>query len=198
MKTTPACITALADNEIFVFGSNLAGRHGAGAALTAWRCFGAIPGKGSGIQGRSYAIPTKNRSLRRLTPGEIAPFVNRFLRFATSHPEKEFLVTAVGCGLAGWGPEDIAPLFANPPANIALPAAWWAVLRRLPRCEGYRRHGGAFTLGPVRWAQCINSATMRLRIQQPSGSTVELPACPVCLQECRENKLTILDILPVL
>lgn len=114
-------ITHLSENEVFVFGSNRAGRHGRGAALTALRKFGAKRGQGIGLMGQSYGIPTKGRKLEVLTLEEIRVQVQRFLRFATSNPELRFLVTAIGCGLAGYNPKQIAPMFRNAPSNVVLP-----------------------------------------------------------------------------
>lgn len=114
--------------EIFVFGSNLAGRHGKGAALDAVRHYGAIYGQGVGLQGRSYAIPTKGRTLARLPLGAIRYYVTEFLIFAVEHPELEFHVTAVGCGLAGYKPEQIAPMFTPRPHNVLLPTAFLEAL----------------------------------------------------------------------
>ena len=102
---------------VFVFGSNLAGRHGKGAALAARDLFAASPGTGEGATGRAYAIPTKDARLRTLSVPDILPAVRRFLRHAAGHPELEFLVTPIGCGLAGYDPSWIAPLFAGVPAH---------------------------------------------------------------------------------
>ena len=98
-------------NEILVFGSNLLGRHGAGAALTAVRKFGAINGKGIGIQGNSYGIPTKGKNIEVLSIKEITKHVNTFISYAKKNKDKIFLITEIGCGLAGYSPKDIAPLF---------------------------------------------------------------------------------------
>lgn len=106
---------------IFVFGSNLAGRHGRGAALHAAIHYGAIAGKGEGLHGRSYALPTKYGNLDVIPLGKISQNVMKFLDFADAHPELTFYVTAVGCGLAGYSPEQIAPMFRHPPKNVFLP-----------------------------------------------------------------------------
>lgn len=108
--------------SIFVFGSNLAGRHGAGAALAARQQHGAIYGRGIGRQGNSYAIPTKDAALRPLTLDEIRPHVETFLAYARQHPELTFRITPVGCGLAGNKPRHIAPMFRDAPLNCRLPA----------------------------------------------------------------------------
>lgn len=110
--------------DIFVFGSNLAGRHGAGAALFARQHHGAVYGIGKGPQGSSYAIPTKDGSLNTLCLKQIAAYVGEFLIYARSRPELSFYVTRVGCGLAGYSDADISPLFAGAPENCKLPDGW--------------------------------------------------------------------------
>lgn len=120
MKT----ITELKDNEVFVFGSNLSGIHGRGAAKTAYTFFGAKWKQASGLQGKSYAIPTKNKEITApLTIEEIKPFVDEFVSFAKSNPQLTFLVTKVGCGLAEYRPIQIAPLFKKciNLSNVVLP-----------------------------------------------------------------------------
>ena len=123
---TPERITELKPNEIFVFGSNLAGSHGGGAARFAYDRFGAIWGQGVGLQGQSYAIPTMHGG-----PAEIQPYVSCFIAYARCHPELRFLVTRIGCGIAGYADADIAPLFreAMEVENILLPASFWEVLQ---------------------------------------------------------------------
>ena len=127
MKTriTPEHISTLGNNEIFVFGSNLAGMHGGGAALVALKQFGAKLGQGVGLQGQSYAIPTMQGG-----PETIAPYVDEFIAFAREHPDLRFLVTRIGCGIAGFEPEDIAPLFlaAKDVENISLPRDFWDLI----------------------------------------------------------------------
>ena len=115
---TPDWITELKDNEIFVFGSNLAGAHGGGAARLACQRFGAVWGQGVGLQGQSYAIPTMKGGVET-----IKPYVDDFIEFARMHPELRFLVTRIGCGIAGFKPEEIAPLFAEAleMENVILP-----------------------------------------------------------------------------
>lgn len=110
--------------EVFVFGSNLAGRHGKGSAREALLNWGAVYGKGEGFHGRSYAIPTKDQSIRTLPIEEIGMYVRHFLLFATDHPEMTFHVVKVGCGLAGYTEREMAPLFANAPPNCRLPEGW--------------------------------------------------------------------------
>jgi hypothetical protein len=104
-NTSPKWIRSLAENEIFVFGSNLQGFHGGGAAELAME-WGAVWGQGVGLQGQTYAIPTMFK-----TAEEMKPYIDDFLAFAKSRPELKFLVTEIGCGIAGFTPQEIAPLF---------------------------------------------------------------------------------------
>lgn len=122
---TPERITELKPNEIFVFGSNLGGWHGGGAARIALDKFGAVWGQGTGLQGRSYAIPTMQGGA-----ATIKPYVDEFIVFARQHPEHKFLVTRVGCGIAGFRAEEIAPLFkeAVELENVVLPEDFVEVL----------------------------------------------------------------------
>ena len=115
---TPERILELKPNEIFVFGSNLGGAHVGGAAWIAYQCFGAIMGQGVGLQGQSYAIPTMQGGVET-----IKPYVDDFIAFAKAHPEMKFLVTKIGCGIAGFTVDEIAPLFyhAIDCENIILP-----------------------------------------------------------------------------
>ena len=124
-RITPEHITSLKSNEIFVFGSNLAGAHAGGAAYLANQRFGAVMGQGVGLQGQSYAIPTMQGG-----PDTILPYVEEFIRFADMHPEMTFLVTRIGCGIAGFTPAEIAPLFAGAieVENIHLPMDFWKEL----------------------------------------------------------------------
>ena len=124
-RVTPWDIRHLDGGEIFVFGSNLAGMHGGGAARAAVRHFGAIMGQGVGLQGRSYAIPTMQGGVET-----IRPYVDEFITFAKEHKELTFLVTRIGCGIAGFTPAEIAPLFkdAVDVENIWLPDDFWNVL----------------------------------------------------------------------
>jgi hypothetical protein len=114
---------------IFVFGANLAGRHGAGAAKEAARSWGAQRGVGNGRQGQAYAIPTKDARLYVLPIPQIAKLVAQFKGYAKQHPELHFLVTEIGCGLAGYTAEEIAPLFGSCPSNCELPETFQQVLR---------------------------------------------------------------------
>ena len=118
---TPDYITELRADEVFVFGSNLAGMHGGGAARVAVQRFGAVMGQGVGLQGQSYAIPTMQGGVET-----IKPYVDEFIEFAKVHPELFFYVTRIGCGIAGFRDEEIAPLFAEAVGveNICLPESF--------------------------------------------------------------------------
>lgn len=117
---------------VFVFGSNLAGRHGKGAALWALQNRGAIYGQGFGRQGNAYAIPTKGIKLETLSLERIRYYVNLFLDVARDTPRTLYQLTPIGCGLAGYKPEDIAPMFEDAPPNVLLP----------PEFEAVFSHGG--------------------------------------------------------
>jgi hypothetical protein len=117
----------MAEEVIFVFGSNLSGRHGKGAALTAAREYGAERGVGRGRTGNAYAIPTKDHDIRTLPLKAIKKYVDEFLLYARRHPELTFKVTAIGTGLAGYKHEEIAPMFRGTPSNCYLPPEWFFV-----------------------------------------------------------------------
>jgi len=123
---TPEFITQLKADEVFVFGSNLAGMHGAGAAYIAFKQFGAVMGCGVGLRGQSYAIPTMQGGVET-----IKPYVDDFISFAKEHPELFFYVTRIGCGIAGFRDKEIAPLFkeALELENICLPETFAKVLK---------------------------------------------------------------------
>ena len=129
---TPDFIRTLDEDEVFVFGSNLSGMHGGGAAATAHRCFGAVWGQGVGLQGQSYAIPTMQGGTET-----IKPYVDEFIEFAKSRPELRFLVTKIGCGIAGFREEDIAPLFREAVgiANIILPKDFVEIIKKVNEDE---------------------------------------------------------------
>lgn len=110
---------------IFVFGSNEAGRHGAGAALAAAEYHGAIEGQGEGPMGNSYAIPTKSFNWKySLTLNEVKFHVDQFLGYARANPQLKFQVTCIGCGLAGFRDDQIAPLFVSAPSNCLFDEEW--------------------------------------------------------------------------
>ena len=123
---TPEQISELKADEVFVFGSNLEGMHGGGAAYYAWKHFGALMGCGVGLRGQSYAIPTMQGGVET-----IKPYVDDFISFASQHPELFFYVTRIGCGIAGFREKDIAPLFAGAVGleNVCLPEGFVKVLK---------------------------------------------------------------------
>ena len=122
---TSGRISELKENEIFIFGSNLAGAHGGGAAWLAYKRFGAVWGEGVGLHGQTYAIPTMQGGVET-----IKPYVDEFIRFAKENARYRFLVTRIGCGIAGFRDEEIAPLFkvAIDVENIILPKEFVACL----------------------------------------------------------------------
>lgn len=127
MKTNEfGYIVGLDENEIFVFGSNLAGIHGGGAARLAFDKFRARWGKGIGLYGKSYAIPTKDRNIQTLSLDKIEPQVDKFIKFAKEHKELTFYVTEIGCGLAGLKIKEMAPMFLKHeiPDNVKLPESF--------------------------------------------------------------------------
>lgn len=115
---------------IFVFGSNLAGRHGKGAAKAARIEYGAVYGVAVGRTGMAYAIPTKDAKLKPLSLHDIGRYVHDFKKYARHYPELKFNVTRIGCGLAGYTDKDIAPLFIDAPYNCQLPPTWRTLIRR--------------------------------------------------------------------
>lgn len=126
-QITPEFTTRLAADEVFVFGSNLAGMHGGGAARMAYEHFGAEWGVGVGPTGQCYAIPTMQGGI-----DTIRPYVDEFIVYAKQHSDKRFLVTRIGCGIAGFTDDEIAPLFREALAipNIALPQLWHSILAK--------------------------------------------------------------------
>lgn len=124
-QVTPEFITHLEENEVFVFGSNLAGMHGGGAARMAYDVFGAEWGVGVGPTGQCYAIPTMQGGIET-----IRPYADEFISYAKQHPQKRFLVTRIGCGIAGFTDEEMAPLFreAAQEQNITLPQEWRQII----------------------------------------------------------------------
>jgi len=111
MKVTPINITDLKPNEIFVFGSNEGGKHFGGAARLAYSKFGAIMGQGRGLQGQSYAVPTLTTDFEMVSLNSLKSDISTLLDFAKGNKDKHFLITAIGCGIAGFTSEEIAPLF---------------------------------------------------------------------------------------
>ena len=112
------------NGEVFVFGSNKSGIHGAGAALHAAKNFGALPGLAFGMVNESFAIPTKDREIRTMKLNEIKKYVNLFIEFANKRPHINFYITRVGCGLAGYKDSDIAPMFKGIGDNCSVAYEW--------------------------------------------------------------------------
>jgi len=136
-KFTPKNIISLKDNEVFVFGSNLAGMHGAGAAKTALQ-WGAQMKKGIGHFGQTYALPTKDKNIKTLSLNEIKVYVDQFIQYVKENQYKHFLLTEIGCGLAGLTYEQVAPLFVNilTCSNISIPEPFWDIIK--PVIKGYK------------------------------------------------------------
>lgn len=181
---TPENINSLKPNEIFVFGSNLAGHHGGGATRVALQKFGAIMGKGVGLQGQSYAIPTMQGGVET-----IKPYVDEFINFAKTHPELKFYVTRIGCGIAGFKDEEIAPLFqeASEVANIILPKSFADIIEpKFPfdiasfedaitgPCPG-----SSYSTGTRMWPATLTSLPNSTEIAISSGPDSLLTAHPV-------------------
>lgn len=122
MEITPDVVVALKPEEVFVFGSNAEGLHGGGAARIAHERFGAVWGNGHGHHGQSYAIDTMSGL------STLADEARAFVRYAAEHPELRFLLTPVGCGIAGYTPEQVAPLFDGVPDNVSVPASFLTYL----------------------------------------------------------------------
>lgn len=130
MRVTPKKISTLKENEVYVFGSNQSGIHGKGSAKIAADRFGAKVGVGFGLEGQSFAIPTKDKKIKTLELIQIKYFVDKFIEFAKRKPDLIFYVVEIGCMNAGYEPDDIAPLFneVKEIENIYLPETFWNVL----------------------------------------------------------------------
>ena len=154
-RITPSQVNILADGEIFVFGSNFQGRHMGGAARVAQEKYGAVWGIGEGLQGQSYAIPTME-GLENL-----APAVQRFTSFAKQHQELKFFVTAIGCGIAGYQAEEIAPMFLDAAylPNVFLPLSFWKIIMHIPGAEESVRSFAQSVLDVCRYAHRNNPPT---------------------------------------
>lgn len=118
VRTTPSKVETLPPNGVFVFGSNREGNHASGAAHDALIRFGAVMGVGEGLWGHSYALPTMSGL------ADLKLTAERFIEFARAHPELEFWLTKVGCGIAGNTEDDVKPLFADTPDNVIKPPGW--------------------------------------------------------------------------
>ena len=143
VKVTPENITKLKGKEIFVFGSNLAGMHGGGAAKFAQEKFGAISGQGIGLFGKSYALPTKDENIETMPIDQIAKHVNDLREYTITWKSLHFMITAVGCGLAGYEPKDIAPLFKDflELDNVSLPQSFLDILSVEETIPGFKGFG---------------------------------------------------------
>jgi hypothetical protein len=148
--TTPKKITSLKENWIFVFGSNLNGNHVGGAAKQALDIFGATEGQGEGLQGQSYALPTLDKKMKQFTDYELRGYVENLYKCAKENPTKKFLVTKVGCGIAGYSEETMKKVFKDvldKPKNIILPAGW-SVIRGYKAFEkGLKCRGFQYEMG---------------------------------------------------
>lgn len=129
-RITPNQINELEPNQVFVFGSNTKGYHGGGAAYFAHKNFGAEWGIAEGVSGKTYAIPTCDTRIKKIDIEELSLSIDRFVGYACGNPEYIFLVTPIGCGIAGFTPDEIAPLFllAKHVENIHLPESFWEIL----------------------------------------------------------------------
>lgn len=167
---TPNRITELSSSEVFVFGSNLQGYHGGGAARTAMDKFGAEWGVGVGPTGRCYAIPTMQGGVET-----IKPYVDEFLEYAKEHPDTRFLVTRIGCGIAGFDDMDIAPLFEEAVSipNIALPKTWWNIIGR--ECGVWRTSPSHSKFPKVWTLKNLNEYTALHKYEIGAGIKTSLP-----------------------
>lgn len=162
---------------VFVFGSNLAGRHGAGSAKAAREQHGAEPGVGEGCTGNAYAIPTKDEQLRVLPLEHIAFCVATFLRHAERHPDTTFTVVKIGCGLAGYEEADIAPMFAHAPANCELPEGWRPVDPLTAEATLFNHHHAAWCqLAAARILVRLQSESPEQATRREAGLSYELAA----------------------
>lgn len=128
---TEAIVTRLPDDQVFVFGSNLAGLHRGGAARTAKDHFGALQGVGRGWSGQSFAIPTLNEHFQPMPLSQIEYYLQDFKLYTKNHPKQTYFITAIGCGGAGYQPKDIAPLFKDIANNVILPIRFQKYLENL-------------------------------------------------------------------
>lgn len=168
-RITPSQVNILADGEIFVFGSNFQGRHMGGAARVAQEKYGAVWGIGEGLQGQSYAIPTME-GLENL-----APAVQRFTSFAKQHQELKFFVTAIGCGIAGYQAEEIAPMFLDAAylPNVFLPLSFWKIIMHIPGAEESVRSFAQSVLDVCRYAHRNNPPTWNTATDEALFNSLE-------------------------
>ena len=150
-------------SQIFVFGSNLAGVHGAGAARAALEHYGAIFGEGIGLVGMSYALPTKDKRIETLPVAQVQVHVANFKQFAISRPDLNFFVTRVGCGLAGFTDDQIAPMFRGCPGNCDFPVQWKRYLEPSEVAQGLVSAYAAGAVGDKdKWIEAAASELLRL------------------------------------
>ena len=146
--TTPKKIESLKENEIFVFGSNLNGNHAGGAAKQAQESFGAINGIGEGIMGQSYAFPTLDKKMKKVSEVSLYSNKNKLYEYAKENPTKTFLVTKVGCGIAGFTEDEMKKIFkGDKPKNVILPAGWAKVYGYKAFEKGLKCRGFQYELG---------------------------------------------------
>lgn len=162
-------ITRLQPGEVFVFGSNLAGIHGAGAALQAVKCFGAKYGVGEGLAGKSYAFPTLDKRLKKLPFERMEAARDTLYAACRENPDMRFLLTKVGCGLAGYPESEMSSLFTAAPANLILPDGWGPHV--MPYIQRILRTGD---LVRVRHEEGDEWCTALVAIASASGKSVAL------------------------
>ena len=181
----------------FVFGSNLAGRHGKGAAKWAHDYFGAIYGKGVGEQNSCYAIPTKSKHLKTLGISEIFKYVHDFITYSRNHPNITFQLTPIGCGLAGYTPKDIAPLFIDLPDNVLIPEEFEDCIPVTTHptrllISGSRGISGSVTLADKisRLTQSLDSSKMAVICRTMNGADT------IGKQWAEDNEIDITECTP--
>ena len=162
-RITPENIQELGENQVFVFGSNMNGNHAGGAARLAVEKFGAIMGKSEGIQGQSYAIPTLDKDMQKVTEKELMDALANLRHYATEHPEKEFLLTAIGTGIAGFDPNYMAymVLRAKLPDNVTMPKEFCKIkgykgFNPDMTCRGFKYEEGKDYEEPGNISACSN------------------------------------------
>lgn len=168
-KQAPQQITELKENEIFVFGSNLAGKHSAGAAFQAKKHFGAEIGVGEGLRGQSYAFPTLGRDFEKLSVGHLETSRRILYNTCEANPTMRFLLTKVGCGIAGYEEAEMKALFVEAPANLILPDDWkseqkWTLLRAHEWTNGGRLESDMARFRS-RSAECPRESGRRTQVQ---------------------------------
>lgn len=178
------------DDEVFVFGSNVAGVHGKGAARTALEKYGAIYGIGVGAAGRSYAIPTKDKHIQTMSLRDIKPYIDQFLEYARLNHNTKFFVTAVGCGLAGYSMYEMAPMFAAATDNCRLPPEWVNVITlirntNIVRIDGNESIDTIVSLGKINNIAIVgNTKTFTVLSCRPSTND----AMNIILHNIRDSK----------